>query len=71
MFCNGYNPVQALVSEREALAVNEPALKNAIIWKNCGSVYVHDPKGQARVLGTLREAGRSYTWKSAYVKRLS
>ena len=61
MFCNGYNPVQALVSEREALAAGEPALKNAITCKNCGSVYIHDPKGQPRILGTLREAGRSLT----------
>lgn len=66
MFCTSPDPVQALVSERQAVAVKEAALAGAILCTNCGCVYVRDPRGNAHTLGTLRQAGSVYSWKSNY-----
>ena len=66
LFCNAPNPVQALVSKRQAEAVDEKALEGAIICSGCGCVYVRDPRNKEHVIGTLRQTGSSYTWKTAY-----
>ncbi len=65
-FCNGHDPVQNLVSKRQAEAVDEPALEDAIICSSCGCVYVRDGRGIEHVLGTLRPAGSAYLWKTNY-----
>ena len=65
-FCSAHNPVQSLVSKQQAEAVSESALEGAIICRGCGCVYVRDPRNNTHILGTLRLAGRTYTWKTDY-----
>lgn len=65
-FCSARNPMQELVTKSQASAVEEDALEGAIICSDCGCVYIRDPKGRDRVLGTLRKAGASYKWISDY-----
>lgn len=65
-FCPASNPVQSLVSERDAELVGEAALEGAIRCSSCGCVWVKDQSARPRVLGTLRSEGRAYRWISAY-----
>ena len=65
-FCNGVNPVQQLVSERQAERAGEPAIANAVRCSQCGCVWVCDPRGKSHVLGVLRIEGSSSRWTTAY-----
>lgn len=65
-FCKGGDPVQGLVSRRQAEAAAELALEGAIRCSGCGCVWVKDDGGGAHILGTLREVGRRYEWRSPY-----
>lgn len=55
-----------MISKRQAELVDEPALEDAILCSSCGSVWVKDGRGTGHVLGTLRQTGSRYEWKSAY-----
>jgi hypothetical protein len=65
-FCSAQDPAQSLVSRRQAELVDEAALEGAILCSGCGCVWVRDQMTRPHVLGTLRQAGRSYRWISAY-----
>ena len=59
--CNGTNPLQTLLIQRDAEGVHEEAMAGAIICSNCGCVRVRKPNGQQHILGRLRRAGGSLT----------
>lgn len=65
-FCNGVNPVQGLVSKRQAELAGEPAIENAVRCSACGCIWVRDPRGISHVLGTLRIEGSRCRWTTAY-----
>lgn len=65
-FCKGGDPVQGLVGRRQAEAAEELALEGAIRCCGCGCVWVKGNGGGAHILGTLREVGRHYEWRSPY-----
>jgi uncharacterized Zn finger protein len=67
-FCSAYNPVQELVRENQAQLVKEPALSGAIRCTSCGCVWVRDERGTGHPIGTLRETGARYEWKSLYAR---
>jgi hypothetical protein len=66
LFCSAPNPVQSLVSEKQAALVKEAALEGAILCGACGCVWVCDQIARKRILGTLRSEGRGYRWISVY-----
>jgi hypothetical protein len=63
-YCSAYNPVQVLVTERQAELAKEAAIASAARCTACGSVYVSNAMGVNHVLGTLRRAGTRWEWKS-------
>lgn len=65
-FCNGINPVQQLVSDRQAANAGEPAIANAARCLCCGCVWVRDARGKSHVLGVLRIEGSRCRWTTAY-----
>jgi len=65
-YCNGHNPAQTLVTERQAALANEQAIAGAILCSDCGCVWVRGAKGKAHALGRLRRARSTYNWVSAY-----
>ena len=65
-FCNGVDPVQALVSKKDAERAGEAAIENAIRCSACGCVWVRDPRGIAHALGTLRIEGSTCRWNTSY-----
>jgi len=65
-YCNAHDPVQRLVTKRQADQVNEPALDGAILCAACGCVWVRDEASRPHILGTLRWTGAAYKWNSPY-----
>lgn len=65
-FCNGADPVQALVGKQQAEFAGEAAIENAIRCSACGCVWVRDTRGISHVLGTLRIEGSRCRWTTAY-----
>lgn len=65
-YCSASNPVQELVSANQAQLAKEPAIDGAIRCRACGCVWVRDERGIGHALGTLRESGTRYEWKSLF-----
>jgi hypothetical protein len=54
-----------LVTGKQAELAGEAAIEGAILCSACGCVWVRDPADRPHLLGTLRRAGRNYTWSPA------
>lgn len=67
-YCSASNPVQELVSANQAQLAKEPAIDGAIRCRACGCVWVRDERGVGHALGTLRETGTRYEWKSLFAR---
>ncbi|HEU4697513.1 MAG TPA: hypothetical protein VFR92_11200 [Sphingomicrobium sp.] len=65
-FCSAHNPVQELVTRRQAELVDETALEGTVRCSSCGCVWVSGPAGAPRILGNLHRIGRGYEWRSPY-----
>jgi len=65
-FCSAHDPVQELVTRRQAELVDEAALEGVIRCSSCGCVWVRAVAGTPRILGNLHRIGRGYEWRSPY-----
>ena len=65
-FCSAHDPVQELVTSRQAELADEKELEGAIRCSSCGCVWLRGPSAVPRILGNLRRIGRGYEWRSAY-----